>query len=500
MVRKRRITKRTVVLTAVIGSLLIMLMELANTLWAAKQTGAATDEAVSLVSSFYLEAMADRRAKTITNLINESFAEMEEAVEFIEEEGAGSQEELRYIIGKLEALLDLTRFALVDEDDIVYTQYTTYTGKSRHPFLAEEKIKERTIRTVSDYGSSRQLCLVLPITDLTVMGKPMKACFVQFDIKYIVDLLALDDQGSANFALYSKNGTNLSGTELGPTVSNRNFFDAIKDVVPEDTLKGHYENFAGKTAGSLTFNSGEAEESLCYVPVEGTGWEMAALIRESIIQNQIRDISERNLKTIRNQVFTLVAVFLFALVLLIEIRMLSKYKIEEEQEAARAFRDMANTDSMTGVRNKHAYSENEKIINRQIEARELEKLAVVVGDINGLKHVNDTLGHAAGDRLIKDACALICECFSHGAVFRIGGDEFVILLQGKGFDKMAESVNELNQKVESNIKEGAVVVSIGYSVLTQEDRQLRDVFERADKMMYERKQELKSMGAPTGRL
>ena len=114
--------------------------------------------------------------------------------------------------------------------------------------------------------------------------------------------------------------------------------------------------------------------------------------------------------------------------------------------------------------------------------------------------MNDTLGHAAGDKLIKDACALICECFSHGAVFRIGGDEFVILLQGKGFDKMAESVNELNQKVESNIKERAVVVSIGYSVLTQEDRQLRDVFERADKMMYERKQELKSMGAPTGRL
>ena len=241
MVRKRRITKRTVVLTAVIGSVLIMLMELANTLWAARQTGAATDEAVSLVSSFYLEAMADRRAKTITNLINESFAEMEEAVEYIEEEGAGSQEELRYEIGKLEALLGLTRFALVDEDNIVYTQYTTYTGRSRHPFLAEEVIKDRTIRTVSDYGSSKQLCLALPIPDLTLMGKPMKACFVQFDIKYIVDLLALDDQGTANFALYSKNGTNLSGTELGPTVSNRNFFDAIKDVIPEDALKGHYE-------------------------------------------------------------------------------------------------------------------------------------------------------------------------------------------------------------------------------------------------------------------
>ena len=101
--------------------------------------------------------------------------------------------------------------------------------------------------------------------------------------------------------------------------------------------------------------------------------------------------------------------------------------------------------------------------------------------------------------MIKDACALICEYFTHGAVFRVGGDEFVIVLQGKGYDTMAEVISELNRKVEENIKDNAVVISIGYSVLNQEDRQLRDVFERADQMMYERKKELKSMGAPASR-
>ena len=60
---------------------------------------------------------------------------------------------------------------------------------------------------------------------------------------------------------------------------------------------------------------------------------------------------------------------------------------------------------------------------------------------------------------------------------------------------MIEVVDELNRKVEENIKENSVVVSIGYSVLKEGDRQLKDVFERADKMMYERKKELKSMGA-----
>ena len=125
MEQKKKITNKTLLLTAVIGSLLIMSMVTANAVWVSKQNGAATDEAVSAVSAFYLEAMADRRAKTITNLINNDFDEMEKAVAFIETEQVNSQEELRSTIGKIKSLLGLNRFALVDEDNIVYTQYTT---------------------------------------------------------------------------------------------------------------------------------------------------------------------------------------------------------------------------------------------------------------------------------------------------------------------------------------------------------------------------------------
>jgi diguanylate cyclase (GGDEF)-like protein len=99
--------------------------------------------------------------------------------------------------------------------------------------------------------------------------------------------------------------------------------------------------------------------------------------------------------------------------------------------------------------------------------------------------------------LIKDACALICASFKHGAVFRTGGDEFVVLLQDQGYDSMADVITKLNRKMEANIAKNAVVVSIGYSVLKQEDQRVRDVFERADQMMYQRKKELKAMGAQT---
>ena len=499
--RRNKITNRTLVLTAVIGSLLILAMMSANTLWASRQASAATDEAVSAVSSFYLEAMADRRAKTITNLINSNFDKMEKAVDFIEDEKIESQDELRNTIGRIKALLGLNRFGLVDTANLVYTQYTTYTGGSRHAFLSGESIRERIITTVSLYGSSKQLCLVIPTPGLSVMGKSFKACFVQLDIKEIVDLLAFDDQGRTCFALYSKNGGNLSGTELGPVISDHNLFTVLKGVVSERVLLENRSNFESGADGSISFSSGEADETLCYVPIEGTGWQIAVLIRESVIQDQIRDVSESHLAASRNQVlFTLLSVLLLTVILLLQFRRLSQEKIAEEQETSRAFRDMANTDSLTGVRNKHAYSENEAAINQKIQSGELEKLAVVVGDINGLKYVNDTQGHAAGDQLIRDACALICEYFTHGAVFRVGGDEFVVVLQGKGYDTLHEVIGELNRKVEENIRENAVVISVGYSELMQGDRQLRDVFERADQMMYERKKELKSKGAPASRL
>ena len=359
-------------------------------------------------------------------------------------------------------------------------------------------MSDRTISTVSIYGSNKQLCLAIPTPNLTIMGKPFKACFIQIDIKDIIDLLSVDNKSSTYFALYSKNGSNLSGTELGPAISYHNIFDATKGLVSEDVWKENMDHFANDVGGSMTFTYGGVTETLCYVPLLNTGWEFTVLIHESVILDQIRNISENNLLTNRKQItFTFFAVLILTTILFLELRELSKEKLNAEKETRIAFQNMANTDSMTGVRNKHAYLEYEHSLNQKIHSNELKNLAVVVCDINGLKHVNDTLGHAAGDKLIKDACAMICEIFIHGAVFRVGGDEFVVILKEKGYDTMNETISTINRKVEANIPENGVVVSIGYSVLEEGDHHVRDVFERADKMMYERKQQLKAMGAKT---
>ena len=495
---KKLITKKTFILTAVLGSIILMAMIISKAILSSKQTVTATNEAVSEVSSFYLEAMADRRAKTITNLINSNFDHMEKAVSYINSEKIGSEAELRATLGNIKALLSLDRFALVDNDKIVHTQYTTYTGGSRHDFLSDEKMDQKSVSTVSIYGSAKQLCLAAPTPDLMIAGKRYKASFVQIDVGEIVNLLAFEDEGRTYFGLYNKNGENISGTELGPYVSRHNLFPAIKDVIDEKTLSENRDNFSNAVEGSITFTANGTEETLVYVPIEKTDWMMVVLIRESVIQDRIRSISERSLTTSKRQiVFTVIFSALFFLVLLFMLKALSKKDLEAEKANSNNFRNMANTDSLTGVRNKHAYSEAETYLNQKIRQNEIDKLALVVCDINGLKIVNDTLGHAAGDKLIKDACSLICEHFTHGAVYRIGGDEFVVILQEKGFDTMLEVIDDINRAIEESIKKKEVVIAIGHSELTKQDQLVHDVFERADQMMYQRKQELKQMGAPT---
>ena len=495
--KTKRLTEKAVTITAAIGSVLIMLMVIANTYRASSQAISSTNQAVSAVSAFYLESMADRRARTITNLINNNFDYMEKAVSVIDDEKIESQEELRAAIGRMKMLLSLNRFALVDEDDIVYTQYTTYTGGSRHPFLAKKTLEDRMISTVFRYGSSKDLCLAIPI-DIKIWGKQFKACFVQIDINDIVDLLAFDDQESTHFALYSANGGNISETELGTLIGTNNIFDATNGNVSEEQWNSFKDDFANEKRGTLTFSINDVVDTIYYEPVPGTGWELVVMIRESVIQDQIQEISTKSLATSQKQIyFLLVITSLFAAIIFYMLRRVAKDKLDEEKENSNAFKSMANTDSLTGIRNKHAYMETEAGLNKSIRERAIDNLALVVCDINGLKYVNDTKGHAAGDELIKAASSLICDLFNHGSVYRTGGDEFVVLLQGKGYDTRDEVIAAFNAQVEEHIKTNEVVVSIGYSTLQPGDEQVHDIFERADHMMYERKKELKSMGAKT---
>lgn len=169
------------------------------------------------------------------------------------------------------------------------------------------------------------------------------------------------------------------------------------------------------------------------------------------------------------------------------------YEHNMELAAQKAYKD-----GLTGVKNKLAYLETLADIESSIENGSLTEYGVVVFDLNGLKQINDTLGHEAGDEYIKSACMLICKQFDHSPVFRVGGDEFVAILKGVDYERREELESSFRQKIDENQRDGQVVVSSGMAVYQADtDSSYNDVFKRADGLMYARKQELKQIAAAT---
>ena len=138
----------------------------------------------------------------------------------------------------------------------------------------------------------------------------------------------------------------------------------------------------------------------------------------------------------------------------------------------------------------------QKQIDASIEGGDADAFAVVVCDVNGLKVINDTLGHKAGDEYILKASRMICDIFQHSPVYRTDGDEFVVILHGRDCLIRKELVLALHDRSVEHISTKEVVVSGGLSEYQPGmDASFHDVFERAVELMYEEKKLLKGMGA-----
>ncbi|MBQ6400632.1 MAG: diguanylate cyclase [Clostridia bacterium] len=153
----------------------------------------------------------------------------------------------------------------------------------------------------------------------------------------------------------------------------------------------------------------------------------------------------------------------------------------------------AYRDALTGTGSKAAYVHKAEEISREL-AQGRKDFGIVMVDMNHLKKINDEHGHRMGDEYIKGCCHLICEHFKHSPVYRIGGDEFVVLLQGKDFDERHERTSALRRSYrEAMAREDAkpwerYSAAVGLAELSHEDRTVDLIFKRADKAMYEDKE------------
>ena len=156
--------------------------------------------------------------------------------------------------------------------------------------------------------------------------------------------------------------------------------------------------------------------------------------------------------------------------------------------------ELAHRDALTGVGSKLAYDQKASELTEEIREGKA-RFGIVMVDMNYLKKLNDTYGHERGNEAIQTTSRLICDVFKHSPVYRIGGDEFVVVLEGRDYDEIEDLMKRFDQemsKLEGQPWE-KITAAIGYALYDDEET-VDEVFRKADHIMYENKQKMKAKG------
>lgn len=147
-------------------------------------------------------------------------------------------------------------------------------------------------------------------------------------------------------------------------------------------------------------------------------------------------------------------------------------------------KQLSEEDKMTSLYNRNKYI---KMVQEYYPT--VQKVGVIFWDVNGLKETNDTLGHEYGDYLITSISASIQEITEETKkVYRIGGDEFVMIVEGATEEIMNEVLEKWQQKIEkkNNVSKITLSASVGYAIGS--GKEIEEVIKQADVNMYEEKQ------------
>ena len=174
-------------------------------------------------------------------------------------------------------------------------------------------------------------------------------------------------------------------------------------------------------------------------------------------------------------------------------------KVEGLEGYVNRINDVAYYDPLTKVKNRAAYEKKCEELEEDIYNLNA-RFAIVMADVNYLKKINDEFGHDKGNEYIVGACSLMSDIFKRSPIFRVGGDEFIIVLEGKDYlnreELMKRAVEEL-ARTASDTKEEPwkrYSAAIGMAVYVQgEDSGVEEVFKRADEEMYAAKVKMKAL-------
>ena len=398
----------------------------------------------------------------------------------------------------------------------------------------KQGMKEKGIFFTSLYvdsqGRGLTITIASPFHDAS--GKVVGVDCADFDITGLYDeLLAIDlGDGTFSFAL------DQDGKIISPDADNKSFGEATGLTAKEfATLKADEDGIM-ETRDAVYVS----------IPIERVGWTLCACVPKEVIMEGTRESN----RTIR---FAYILFIIIALLIIIAVvftvnkvaqnitrpmealgrdmkiiangdldyratverndeigditagmnemvdRLNATMKeLTTTQEHADAMSRLATRDALTGIRNKTSFDAHVATLQQKLEEENYHEFGFVMIDLNDLKGINDTFGHDKGDLAIKQLSSIVCEIFDHSPVFRIGGDEFIVLLENADYRDIASLVLRFKEKTRALSSDlrldpwNRVSAAIGYALYEEEkDTGVDNVLTRADMEMYRCKRSMK---------
>lgn len=293
------------------------------------------------------------------------------------------------------------------------------------------------------------------------------------DFDYNTFLALIDPSGNIMGTAGAQTSKLLQGDNLLETIERENGAETR-------TIKSRLDN---GSRGSTSVTVDGESCVLVYVPLGVNRWEIVLGVSQDYVDRQ----TNLQWQDARNMMLYLIAAILVFIFMVIVINIIGKIRSNEKKKE---LEDKADTDLLTGLTNKLA---TERKIKEYMAKHPDSQSMLFILDVDNFKKINDTMGHAFGDEVLRSLGQQITAIFRASDIIgRVGGDEFMIFLKGI---EDADTVRKEADKVENffrNFQAGeyvkyAATASIGVAIFPQEGGDFESLYKAADQGLYKAK-------------
>lgn len=362
-------------------------------------------------------------------------------------------------------------------------------GSIQNVFQKMYKLGEPFVSSYTASSGIRKIVFAMPLENPFTLGNTTyTGVAVSYDASRVESMLSKDVYSDES-SCYLVNAHGDVVLSLKPRVPDEgvveNLFSYLKNQVQfvENTDESVQQGIENLQQGYAEFQTKNGSYYLLYQPVGLNDWTIVGIVASSAV-----DARSERIMNLTMLVFT----GLFVCVTLLVIRLITlhaEFELEKQRTMHAALENLANTDGLTGLFNERCFSSI-------LHEKEKAKLPFVLYylDLDHFKPVNDNYGHDMGDKLLREVAERLRQCIrEQDYAFRIGGDEFSLIVSSEMTETACEELKEriagtILQPYEIDGQTLQLGVSLGYGRYPQESDDASQLRILADQRMYTEKE------------